>query len=282
LARDARNGGGNEARFQEVALPTLQDPPTVRALRKFEDHVDTLLKKNRVETVVLSLPSEHVGRILSIRHHGETMELDSAKVEGGFGTELSSIDCTHSVQEVMSGWRVVVQYDVYEEGGDASGNVESVGEKGDKKDRSDDEESGNEDIASRNDNRRTVERVVECFENYNRCVGTSKIHNKEQTELTQYVLQYMTKIPPTQGVARAERRIALLKGADRIIYDAFSKRGGLSIPIQGVLVYVQTEYMSQVSFYIAAVSMKDFLPASSGNDDNDQRSTDTDATDCDD
>jgi hypothetical protein len=276
---------------------------------KFEDHVDTLHQNNHVATVVLSLPSEHVGGILRVRHHGETMEFDSAKgpIQDKYGSGRSLrygaffTDCTHSVQEVVSGWRVVVQYDVYEEVDDAeivneddkADNVENQGD--------------DEEIDSANYNHDTIELVVDCLEDCHTWVGTSKIHNKEQTPLIQAVLQYMTTIPPTHGVAFFLRHQyslpalneVVLKGADRVIFDAFSKRGDLSISIQGVLVYVETRYLEQVSVYVAAVSLEDFLPTveddeEEGNDenedekkgkdedddedndeDNDQRSTDS-------
>jgi hypothetical protein len=52
----------------------------------------------------------------------------------------------------------------------------------------------------------------------------------------------------------------VLKGADRIIYEAFSKRGDLSLSVEGVLAYVETEDERDVSVKIKAVSMKDFFP----------------------
>jgi hypothetical protein len=121
----------------------------------------------------------------------------------------------------------------------------------------------------------------------NKSVGTSKIYDKEQTELVQAVSQYMSKIPPTHGVAFFLRhRYSLpalnevvLKGADRTIYDAFSKRDDWSISLQGVLVYVETAEGEQSAVYVTAVSMDDFLPASSSDDDDDDKdkqSTDSD------
>ncbi len=227
---------------------------------KFEDHVDTLHKSNHVATVVLSLPSEHVGGTLRVRHHGEAIEFNSAKgsIKNAYGNGTRFrygaffTDCTHSVQEVTSGWRVVVQYDVYEEDGD-------------------DNQGDDEEIDGEDDNQVSVEHVASCLES-NRSVGSSNIHNKEQTELVQAVLQYLTKIPPTDGVAFFLRhRYSLpaldeevLKGADRTIYDTFSKREDLAITIQGVLVYIGTKDMEQDSVDVTAVSMKDFMPSDSG------------------
>ncbi len=226
---------------------------------KFEDHVDTLHANNHVATVVMALAAEHVGGILRVQHHGEVMEFDSAK--GTMRVKYGSTyfcygafftDCTHSVQEVISGWRVVVQYDVYEEGGDDN-NGES---------QSDDEEITNMKISDAAGHLAWIMYSP-------KSVGTSNFLNKEQTELVQAVLQYLAKLPPAHGVAFFLRhRYSLpaldgvvLKGADRIIYDALSRRGDLSISVKGVLVYIQIEEAEEVSVEVVAVSMKDFLPA---------------------
>jgi hypothetical protein len=238
---------------------------------KFEDHVDTLHANNHVATVVLSLPSEHVGGILRVRHNGKVLEFDSAKGPkknkydetclryGAFFT-----DCTHSVQEVISGWRVVVQYDVYEEGN----NNESV----------------YEDIYS------AVNHIVHMRSGIRRSAGAANILNTEQTELVRAVLQYLAKLHPADGVAFFLRhRYSLpaldevvLKGTDRIIYDAFSKRGDLSISFRGVLVYFRIEDGDEVSVNVRAVSPKDFLPTNDGGgdcdgEDDEEQSIDSDA-----
>jgi hypothetical protein len=250
---------------------------------KFKDHVDTLHKNNHVATVVLSLPSEHDGGALHVRHHGEAMKFNSAKgpKKAKFGDSRMFryaaffTDCTHSVQEVISGWRVVVQYDVYENGDDTEIEGSDQDNQG-----HDDDESVNEETEYR------IQQVNCCLES-NKSVGTSKIYDKEQTELVQAVSQYMSKIPPTHGVAFFLRhRYSLpalnevvLKGADRTIYDAFSKRDDWSISLQGVLVYVETAEGEQSAVYVTAVSMDDFLPASSSDDDDDDKdkqSTDSD------
>jgi hypothetical protein len=229
---------------------------------KIDDHVDTLHKNNHVATVVLSLPAEHVGGVLRIRFHGEALEFDSAKGPKQYddSRHLRYVafftDCAHSVQEIISGWRVVVQYDVYEEHGD-----DNQGDDEDHDDYDDDYEV-------------TVEEVWNCFQ-MNERVCSSKIHNKEQTELVQAVLQYMSRLPPTHGVAFFLRHRyslstlneAVLKGVDRAIFDAFSKRGDLSVSIQGVLVYIETVDQEQVSVDVTAVSIKDFTPDASDDDD---------------
>jgi hypothetical protein len=261
---------------------------------KFEDHVDTLHQSNHVATVVLSLPSKHVGGILRIGHHGEVMEFDSSKGPtkdrysrqrnlpyGAFFT-----DCTHSVQEVTSGWRVVVQYDVYEEAvTERTSEVEETDSDDEEVDIDTDEEvdidtdeevdidtddESDEDIDEESDEDEeydeTLERVVECLYR-NRSVGTTHIHDKEQTELMQAVSQYMATIPSADGVAFFLRhRYSLpalnevvLKGADRSIYDAFSKRGDLSISVKGVLVYYRNDDHT-TNLQIKVVSMKDFFP----------------------
>jgi hypothetical protein len=141
------------------------------------------------------------------------------------------------VQEVISGWRVVVQYDVYEEVDEKTGYT-------------------------------NVEQVDVCLD-LGKSIDTSVIHDKDLTELMQAVSQYMAKIPPEDGVAFFLRhRYSLpalnevvLKGADRTIYDAFSKRPDLSVSVQGLLAYIETEEEKSVSVEVKAVSMKDFSGA---------------------
>jgi hypothetical protein len=231
---------------------------------KFEDHADTLHKSNHVATVVLSLPSEHVGGILRVQHHGEEMEFDSSKgpiqdryyAHANLRLGAFFTDCTHSVQEVVSGWRVVVQYDVYEE-------------------------SVKEEVVTTRRSPSPVRRVIECLDD-NRTVGTTKIHDKEQTELIQALSQYMAKIPPADGVAFFLRhRYSLpalnevvLKGADRTIYDAFSKRADWSVSVQGVLAYIETEDEAQIAVEVKAVSINDFVPPSDGNEEENPSTTD--------
>jgi hypothetical protein len=50
----------------------------------------------------------------------------------------------------------------------------------------------------------------------------------------------------------------VLKGADRIIYDAISKRADLSISFTGVIVYFATDEEWPVSLDVKAVSKEDF------------------------
>ncbi len=255
---------------------------------KFDNHVDTLHRNNHVATVVLSLPSEHSGGILRVQHHGETKEFDFSKQPkkgryGNFKLRYGAFftDCTHSVQEVVSGWRVVAQYDVYEEG---SGNLQSDDElQGDEDDDvgefQDDENQDNDRENDYSDEKTDLaEQVVTCLESRNKYLSTSKIHNQEQSELVQALLKYISKIPPERGVAFFLRhRYSLpalnelvLKGADRVMYDALSKQEDLSIAIQGVIVYIRTENGERVSVDATAVSMNDFL-----RDDNDQQSMDS-------
>jgi hypothetical protein len=234
---------------------------------KFEDHADTLHKSNHVATVVLSLPSEHVGGIL---HHGETMEFDSSKgpiTQDWYDNKYTALrygafftDCTHSVQEVLSGWRVVVQYDVYEE-------TVNEGVNSEEKTVSIDRFEEHKEILFEKGDQHTIDRVFECLL-CGRVIGTSMIHDKEQTELVQAVSQYMAQLPLKHCVAFFLRhRYSLpalnevvLKGADRIIYDAFSRRTDFSISFKGVLAYFETDERSPISLQVKAVSMKDFVP----------------------
>jgi hypothetical protein len=143
---------------------------------------------------VLSLPSEHVGGILRVRHHGEAFEFDSSKgpsvntyykhVDLPYGAFFT--DCTHSVQEVTSGWRVVVQYDVYEEpvNEEINSDVEKSGsEEGIDRD---EENDIDEEIHIENGYKDTIDRVFESLM-CGKLIETSMIHDKEQTELVQAV-----------------------------------------------------------------------------------------------
>jgi hypothetical protein len=175
-----------------------------------------------------------------------------------FGAFLNH--CTRSVQGVISGWRVVVKYDIYEEAGD-------------------DNQGGKR---KSNTEKAIAKQVASCLDN-KKSVGTSNIINKDQSELVQAVSQFMAEeLSPTEGVAFFLRhRYSLpaldevvLKGVDRIIFDAFSKQEGMSVSVQGVLVYVEYKKHEQVSVDFMAVSMKDFMPALFGNDIDDQPITD--------
>ena len=105
---------------------------------KFEKHVDTLHQDNHVATFVVCLPSEHEGGTLEIEHLGKTLEANFSgkiyKAEGDwqdtFPYAVFYTDCAHRVDEVSKGWRIVVQFDVYEEGWPARGE-EQDGERED-------------------------------------------------------------------------------------------------------------------------------------------------------
>jgi 2OG-Fe(II) oxygenase superfamily len=83
---------------------------------KFLSHVDTLHASNHVATVVVGLPLQHTGGSLVVKHMDSTVNfnlsndcVDVAKYCAFF------TDCDHEVEEVTSGWRIVLQYDVYQE-----------------------------------------------------------------------------------------------------------------------------------------------------------------------
>jgi hypothetical protein len=230
---------------------------------KFGDHVDALHQSNHVATVVLSLPAKHVGGILRIQHLGEAMEFNSAKrpkkdmyygtTHFRYGAFLTH--CSQAMKEVISGWRVVVQYDVYEDGG---------------ADHNQDEDYNIEDEESDRNEKYKARLLDSHFGENKFSVGMSNILKNNQTELVQAVSQYMAKMPPTQqGVAFLLRHryflsaldeVRVLKGVDRMIYDAFSKREDLSISIRGLLVYVKNWDYNPVSYKVTSISMNDLLP----------------------
>jgi 2OG-Fe(II) oxygenase superfamily len=84
---------------------------------KFNKHVDTLHAENHVATLIVCLPSEHKGGELRIEHLGSTRTVNfSGRKRDDDLLEFAAFftDCTHEVLPVTEGWRVVVQYDVYE------------------------------------------------------------------------------------------------------------------------------------------------------------------------
>lgn len=235
---------------------------------KFEDHVDTLHAADHVATVVLALPSTHVGGLLRVRHNGEAVEFDFSKKPrlnkyrrkflryGVFFT-----DCTHSVQEVTSGWRVVIQYDVYET-------------------RASDDVDREIDGTDSEDDKLEVERVYRYFpqdeSRATKPLPSRLMKNRDQSELIRAISEYMAAIPSSKGVAFFLRHryslpslnLNVLKGADRVIYDALSTRPDWSLAIQGVLVYTlqrgeeeeNEDGYDPRSIDVRAVSLQDFLP----------------------
>ena len=100
---------------------------------KFERHVDTLHGSNHVATLVVGLGTQHEGGDLVVTHQDrETVFSLSPTEEKDKDDGVKHVDwvafytdCHHEVREVTKGWRVVLQYDIYETsvGEKAGGNT---------------------------------------------------------------------------------------------------------------------------------------------------------------
>lgn len=81
----------------------------------FKTHTDTKHAKNHVATVILPLKSEHVGGDLEITHKSQRHVFKTS--EQNDKQEQKYIffynDCPHEVKPVISGTRIVLQFDVY-------------------------------------------------------------------------------------------------------------------------------------------------------------------------
>ena len=75
-------------------------------------HADTCHAPNHIATVVVGLPMDYEGGELVVTHEGSERSFD---LSNGIAYCAFFTGCTHEVREVASGYRIVLQYDVYEE-----------------------------------------------------------------------------------------------------------------------------------------------------------------------
>lgn len=94
--------------------PELYKMHIYRAGGFFQPHTDTAHAANHVGTLIVSLYSEHTGGRLVVKHHGQEHVFDT---ESQKPDEIRwcafFTDCTHHVEPVVSGTRVVLQFDLF-------------------------------------------------------------------------------------------------------------------------------------------------------------------------
>ena len=94
---------------------------------KFHPHVDTLHDSNHVATLVVALAVEHEGGSLVIKHLNKSSTYNLSNSNPKEATYCAFFtDCEHEVEEVVSGWRVVTQYNIYEEKTKSSKKTKSL------------------------------------------------------------------------------------------------------------------------------------------------------------
>ncbi|KAI5205462.1 hypothetical protein E4T39_02975 [Aureobasidium subglaciale] len=85
---------------------------------RFKAHVDTPQSEPRIGSLVVCLPSDFDGGILSATHQNNTVEFDWSSSSSANQTPYihwaaSCSDCSHEVQEVTAGQRVTLTYNLY-------------------------------------------------------------------------------------------------------------------------------------------------------------------------
>ncbi|KAI9707895.1 MAG: hypothetical protein M1820_004501 [Bogoriella megaspora] len=84
---------------------------------KFRRHVDTPRSERQVGSLVVCLPVDHEGGILRVRHKGNNMSFnfgtDNADPEPSIKWAAFYSDCEHEVQEVTSGHRITLTYNLF-------------------------------------------------------------------------------------------------------------------------------------------------------------------------
>ncbi|KAG9628967.1 hypothetical protein KCU95_g3237, partial [Aureobasidium melanogenum] len=85
---------------------------------KFRAHVDTPRSETQVGSLVVCLPSEFEGGVLSVSHQANTIRFDwsaSASTSQTPSIQWAAFysDCSHEVQEVTAGHRITLTYNLY-------------------------------------------------------------------------------------------------------------------------------------------------------------------------
>ena len=80
----------------------------------FEKHRDTEKEPGMFGTLVIQLPSKFTGGSLVVEHRGEKKIVDFSdpQSQDGFYATACFADCEHSLQEVKSGWRICLVYNL--------------------------------------------------------------------------------------------------------------------------------------------------------------------------
>lgn len=79
----------------------------------FKPHVDTPRSELQFGSLVVCLPRAHEGGQLVVRHQGQTMNFDWSQNSKDIQWAAFYSDCEHEVQEVTSGHRVTLTYNLY-------------------------------------------------------------------------------------------------------------------------------------------------------------------------
>ncbi|KAH0335327.1 hypothetical protein KCU81_g9046, partial [Aureobasidium melanogenum] len=92
---------------------------------KFKAHVDTPRSETQIGSLVVCLPSEFEGGVLSVSHQANTVKFDwsaSSSTNHMPCIQWAAFysDCSHEVQEVTAGHRVTLTYDLYASRGSGS------------------------------------------------------------------------------------------------------------------------------------------------------------------
>jgi hypothetical protein len=89
----------------------------------FKSHVDTPKSHKMFGSLVVALPTEHEGGPFPVRHHGKEWVFDSADLVSPQNSESPRAafvaffgDIEHEVNEIKSGYRVTLTYNLYFEG----------------------------------------------------------------------------------------------------------------------------------------------------------------------
>lgn len=89
---------------------------------KFRPHVDTPRSLQQIGSLVVSLPCDHKGGALLVRHGGKSQTFDwsTPEEDAEYGSKTPLIqwaafysDCEHEVLEVTAGHRVTLTYNLY-------------------------------------------------------------------------------------------------------------------------------------------------------------------------
>ena len=239
---------------------------------KFEKHVDTLHQDNHVATFVVCLPSEHEGGTLEIEHLGKTVEANFSgkihKAERYWNETLRYAvfytDCAHRVHEVSKGWRIVVQFDVYEE--EQQGRLAREGEE-QVREHEDALEHGihylgleappNEDALAGDPDYPDVVDAVKAF------------FSRPSDHSLGFFLRHRYSMPSLE--------ILRLKGADRRLFDALAKKG-FEVSVCGVVAHLYREEDPEPDLHLTPVFMDQFQIDSENSSDEEGQAKTTSST----
>ena len=231
----------------------------------FLPHADTLHAPNHIATVVVGLPTEHEGGDLVVSHQGDksTFNFRNETAEKTIYCAFFT-DCTHEVKEVTSGYRIVLQYDVYEEIDTKEIDTKEIDTK---KSDSDSESYSDESSICGHD------KIVEGWCKYgapeNPRTNMFYSKNNESPEAAELaILDYFSDLKEGDNVALLlQYRYALptldaklLKGSDAMVYRMFALSGRWKCTLQGLILRAETDIDGywQGDVKIRPVSMKDF------------------------